>query len=76
MYWKTSCRDEQNSIYTCALSFDDENHLNFHSYTKTNFLRNVFTQKAKKINPVYVRNTKSSLEQYNSFFPFLQKVNN
>ena len=35
-----------------------------------------YTQKSKKINPVYVRNTESSLEQQNSFFAFLQKVNN
>ena len=33
-------------------------------------------QKSKKINHVYVHNTESSLEQYNSFFAFLQKVNN
>ena len=35
-------------IKTCALSFDDGSHYNFHSYTKNNFLRNVYTQKAKK----------------------------
>ena len=28
------------------LSFDDGSHSSFHSYTKTNFLRNVYMQKA------------------------------
>ena len=43
------------------------------SYLQYTFL---YTQIAKKINPVYVRNTESSLGQQNSFFAFLQKVNN
>ena len=48
----------------CALSFDDGSHRNFHSYTKTIiFAKRFCIQKAKKINPIYVRNTESSLEQ-------------
>ena len=49
-----------------ALSFDDGSHCNFLSYAKTNFFAKrfyIYTQKAKKINPVYVRNTERSLEQ-------------
>ena len=52
-------------IKTCALSFDDGSHCNFHSYSKTDSFCKTFlyTQIAKKSNPVYVRNTESSLEQ-------------
>ena len=45
-----------------VLSFDDDSHCNFHSYTKK--IGEMFLYiKGKKNNPVYVRNTESSLEQ-------------
>ena len=58
----------------CALSFDNGSHRNFHSYTKTGMF--LYMQKEEK--PILFTNgiLRALLSNKNSFFAFLEKVNN
>ena len=59
---------------TCALSFHDCSHRNFHTYTQTIFLRNLFYTKRKK-SILFTNRIPRALFSNKQFFALLQKVN-
>ena len=70
-------------IKTCTLYFADGSHCYLHLYTIFFCETFLYTQKAKKTNPFYVRfkkipNTESSLEQqkWKFYFWIIQQLNN
>ena len=63
-------------IKTCALSFDDGSHCNFHSYTKIIFCETfLYTQKAKK-SLMFIYGIPRALLSSKIVFCIMKKVNN